>query len=60
MYELYVTKERIYIAIETPVELPNDYIFFHLLRVNAIEMIRQSPLYINNKNINNKDIDNEN
>lgn len=54
IYELDGTHDRIYILIETPKELQNDYIFFHLLRVNAMEMIRQSPLYINNKNINNE------
>ena len=60
VYELDGTHDRIYILIETPKELQNDYIFFHLLRVNAMEMIRQSPLYTNNRNINNKNIDNEN
>lgn len=60
IYELDGTHDRIYILIETPKELQNDYIFFHLLRVNAMEMIRQSPLYTNNRNINNKNINNEN
>lgn len=54
IYELDGTHDRIYILIETPKELQNDYIFFHLLRVNAMKMIRQSPLYTNNKNINNE------
>ena len=53
MYELDRIHERIYIVIETPMLLQNDFIF-HLLKDYAEKMIKQSPLYINNKDIDSK------
>lgn len=53
VYELDVTHERIYIVIEATMLLPNDLIFA-LLRDCSEKMIIQSQLYINNKDINNK------
>lgn len=53
VYELDRIHERIYIVIEATMLLQNDFIF-HLLKDYAEKMIKQSPLYINNKDIDSK------